>query len=213
MPIVCVAIFLSLFGCDSLSSSALASRCDRLYEELNHELTNAISDFEDGVSADSVIERYSPRIEKIARNVPSLRKDLARGGEKHHWQWPDLIMAESVLNYEATINEGILGWNPNRLDEPAETLMEMAEAKKFLPEELDPLAGVERRSIRDLKWFCNRVVAANLPPVLTPEDGGLVLAFMRREMAAKSLEIMRAIETEEEMAAFTLYLASMGIVR
>ena len=211
--VFCTAVALLLAGCDSLSADSLASRCDEIYEDLDSELVKAIDDFEDGDSADDVVEKYTRRIEKIAKDVPSLRDDLAKGGEKHRWQWPDLVRSETILRYEQRMNIGTLLWDPNRLDESAEAVAAELEAAKYLPDELGMLAGVERKTFQDLKWFCNRVVAAGLPPIDLSGETSLVVSFMRREMAAKELEIMRATQTMEELSAFEEYLRSVGARR
>lgn len=210
--IMCV-IFASCLvsACDSLSTDNLADRCDSLYEDLNAELTEGIIAHENGLTADDVIERFTPRIRKLTADIDSLRDDLAKGGERHHWQWPLLMRSESILKYETTLGKYPIGLSPSNWGKTVGEVREENKGQRLLPRSLRELGQVERSSFEDLKWFCNRVVAANMAGLETPDDPGLVVGFMGREMAAKRLDIMRAIKTDEELKAFQAYLLSIGI--
>lgn len=105
-----LAVILLATACDSTSTATLAKRCDSLYNDLSSELIDAIGAHERGKSAEEVIERFTPRIERIATDIPALRKDLADGGERHRWEWPLVVMSESILEYEM-----ILGNYPGML--------------------------------------------------------------------------------------------------
>ena len=210
--ILCIIFATCLVSaCDSLSTENLADRCDELYEDLNAELTEGIIAYENGLVAEDVIERYTPRIRRLAADIDSLRNDLAKGGQRHQWQWPLLMRSESILKYETTLGKYPIGLSPSNWGKTAEEVREENKDQKWLPRSLKDLGQVEYSSFEDLKWFCNRVVAANMPAVEARDDSGLVVGFMGREMAAKRLDIMRAIKTDEELYAFQEYLSSVGI--
>lgn len=200
-----------LCACDSLSTDSLADRCDGLYEDLNAELTEAIIEHEDGLAAEGVTERYAPRIRRLAADIDSLRDDLAKGGQRHKWQWPLLMRSESILKYETTLGLYPIGLSPGNWGKTVEEVRNENKGQRLLPRSLKDLGQVERSSFEDLKWFCNRVVAASMPALETGDDPGLVVGFMGREMAAKRLDIMRATRTDEELRAFQAYLSSIGI--
>lgn len=201
-----LAALLALSSCGSGSTDSLAERCDKTYSSLTAELELAVTAYQNGTPAGDVIQKSAARIELIAFDVPVLRKDLAEAGERHRWEWPPLVVSPAILRYEARIDGTGIGvapheWNDIDIDQ-------LAEQSRRLPESLAALGDVGRETFRDLKWFCNRVVAATMPPVPDDVKDNLFYAFMAREMQAKRLEIMRAIETEEELEAYQAYLAS-----
>jgi hypothetical protein len=209
-----LAVIVLAAACDSTSTGSLAKRCDSLYNDLSSELIDAIGSHERGKPADEVIGRFTPRIERIATDIPALREDLADGGRRHNWAWPLVVMSESILQYEMILGNypGMLPdmWSAEFEEESDES--EWVDDFPEISEPLQPLAAVERRSFRDLKWFCNRVIAAKMPPISSAQQNSMWFAFMALEMALNDnqLYIMRAIQTDEELLAYETYLRAIG---
>ena len=170
----------------------------------------------DRAPAEQVIQRYTPRIEPIATDIPSLRKHLADGGQRYRWEWPLVVMSESILEYEIMLGN-YPGMLPDMWSAESEEALESDESEWLedspeISEPLQALAAVERQSFRDLKWFCNRVIAAEMPPISSARQDSMWFAFMALEMALNDnqLYIMRAIQTDEELRAYGARLKAIG---
>ena len=129
-----------------------------------------------------------------------------------------VVMSESILHYEMMLGKypGMLPdmWSGEWSEESELEPEDEGWVEDFpeLPAQLQPLASVERRSFGDLKWFCNRAVAAEMPALSSSKQDSGFFAFMALEMALddNQLSIMRAIQTDEELVAYETYLRSIG---
>ncbi len=193
-------------GCGGRSTSDLIGRCDSLFDGIATELEQAIRAHDEGEGADSIIDAYRPPIEALASKAPQLREDLATGGQRHNWQWPLLMRSESVVRYEHRL--GSIG---QTMGHPKWFLYDEEEAGNEhafaeLPESLVPLGQIGRAELMELRWFCNRVVSAKLPALADSDLESFATRWRIKGLAGWDLEVMRAIQTDEEGEAFREYV-------
>ena len=177
-----------------------------MFDGIATELEQAIRANDGGEDADSIIKSYSHPIEVLANKAPRLREDIATGGQRHSWQWPLLMRSESVIRYEHRL--GPIG---QTMGHPKWFLYDERDAGNEhafaeLPEALIPLGQIGRAELKDLRWFCNRVVSAKLPALTDSDLGEFTTRWRIMGLAGWDTEVMRAIQTEEEAETFRDYV-------
>ena len=207
MRLVALLAFAAMYsGCGGASTSDLASRCDSLFDGIATELEQAARANAEGEDADSVFNSYRQPIEVLVSKAPKLREDLANGGQRHSWQWPLLMRSESVVRYEHRL--GSIG---QTMGHPKWFLYDEQDAGNEhafaeLPESLIPLGQIGRAELKELRWFCNRVVSAKLPELTDSDYERFTTRWRIKVLAGWDLEVMRAIQTDEEAEAFRDYV-------
>lgn len=181
---------LCLYGCDSLSTGNLSSRCNSLYWDVLNNTEDATAAINAGEDAGSIAKTYAGHLDNLTEEIAVLRDDVAKGGEKHQWEWPRQMRSRPIEKFELEfigLREAVFGDRKTR-EKWDETL---------------PFESEAVSQLHDLKWFCNRVTSANMRPLKL--NGGLYERLRNSYTEGKSLEIIKAIKTEEERDAYTKY--------
>lgn len=191
--LVCAPLAILTSGCSELSTRELSNRCETMYLKAAEDLSRAAQSLQQGDALDAVNARYSARFDERLEAVRKLRADLARGGEKHRWPWPPRIRSKAQSRYSA-MNHRIT------VAVYVDSTVDYA-GKPF------PISSSAIGELKKLRWFYNRAVSATMKPLKKKKYSERTLLDRMEEgyMGGSSLEILEAMETREELEAYTAY--------